>query len=156
MSDKVYLTHEGYKKLKDELDHLKKVERRQIAQQIKEAREQGDLSENAEYDAAKEKQARNEYRIHMLQEKLSLVEIIKIGKGDSKEVVVGSSVELENLNDKTKLTYTLVDASEADFGSGKISISSPVAQGLLGHKQGEEVEIVIPAGILKFKIISIF
>ena len=155
MAERVYLTRHGYNKLKKELDHLKGFERREIAQAIKEAREQGDLSENAEYDAAKEKQGRIETKIRQLEDRLGRAVIIEEGDFDNSEVLIGATVKLKNLNNNAEVIYTLVDASEADFSKGKISINSPVGQGLLGHKLGEEVAISLPGNNLKFKILEI-
>jgi transcription elongation factor GreA len=155
MSDKVYLTREGYDKLKAELDHLKNVVRKEVVRDIKEAREQGDLSENAEYDAAKEKQGRTEGRISQIQEKLSRAEIINKDHLSNSEICIGTKVVIMDLDLKEKFEYTLVDVSEADFSCGKISINSPVAQGLLGHKTGEEVVINLPAKKMRLKILSV-
>lgn len=154
-TDRVYLTRKGYDKLKKELDHLKCVERKSISLQIKEAREQGDLSENAEYDAAKEKQGRIEAKIVQLEDKLGRAIIINADDFDSKEVRIGCTVKLLNLENNTEIEYTLVDVSEADFSKGKISINSPVGQGLVGYKKNQIAEIKLPAKNLKFKIIEI-
>jgi transcription elongation factor GreA len=154
-TDRVYLTRSGYDKLKKELDNLKLVERRSISLQIKEAREQGDLSENAEYDAAKEKQGRIEGKIVQLEDKLGRAIIINADDFDAKEVRIGCTVKLLNLENNTEVEYTLVDVSEADFSKGKISINSPVGQGLVGSKIGETAEIKLPAKTLNFKIIEI-
>lgn len=155
MAENVYLTRDGYNKLKKELDNLKLVERKDIARQIKEAREQGDLSENAEYDAAKEKQGRIEGRIRFLEDKLGRAIIIDDSQSDIDEVRIGVTVTLLNLDTNENIIYKLVDASEANFKEGKISINSPVGQALLGHKLEENVSINLPSKILKFKILSI-
>ncbi len=155
MADNVYLTRDGYNKLKEELDNLKLVERKDIAMQIKEAREQGDLSENAEYDAAKEKQGRIEGRIRFLEDKLGRAVIIDGSQGDIDEVRIGREVRLLDLDNKKEIVYKLVDVSEANFKEGKISINSPVGQGILGHKVEETVTINLSNKILKFKILSI-
>lgn len=155
MADRVYLTKTGYEKLKKELDNLKLIERKDIVQQIKEAREQGDLSENAEYDAAKEKQGRIESRIKFLEDKLGRAVIIESEDLDLDEIRIGCTVKMLNLDTNSEITYTLVDASEANFSEGKISINSPVGQGLLGYKVDEVAEIDLPAKKLKFKILSI-
>ncbi|MCP4482152.1 MAG: transcription elongation factor GreA [bacterium] len=154
-SERVYLTRNGYNKLKKELDHLKKVERKETSQAIKEAREQGDLSENAEYDAAKEKQGRVESKIVQLEDKLSRAVIMDPKEFDDSEVRIGSKVKLKNLENNTEIEYTLVDVSEADFSVGKISINSPVGQGLLGYKKGEKVEIELPVNILRLEVLDI-
>jgi transcription elongation factor GreA len=155
MSERVYLTRSGYNKLKAELDHLKFVERKETTQAIKEAREQGDLSENAEYDAAKEKQGRVEGKIVQLEDKLSRAVIMDSEEFDTSEVRIGSTVKLKNLDTDVEISYTLVDVSEADFAEGKISINSPVGQGLLGHKIDEEAVIDLPAKTLRFKVLDI-
>ncbi len=153
--DRIYLSRQGYDKLKQELDHLKQVERKEIALQIKEAREQGDLSENAEYDAAKEKQGRIEAKIVQLEDRLGRAVILETENLDANEVRIGSTVKLLNLETNSELTYILVDASEANFSEGKISILSPVGQGLLGHKKGDEAVIDLPSKKLKLKILDI-
>jgi len=154
-SDRVYLTREGYERLKKQLDHLKSVERPSISQQIKEAREQGDLSENAEYDAAKEKQGRIEGKIMQLSGKLGRASIINLEDLDDSEVLIGCSVTLKNLDTDEIIKYTLVDLSEADFSAGKISINSPVGQGLLGYKKGDKIDIQLPSINLRFKVLDI-
>ncbi|MFC1512543.1 transcription elongation factor GreA [bacterium] len=155
MDEKTYLTKEGYENLKKELEHLKIVVRKEVTEEIKTAREQGDLSENAEYDAAKEKQARVEKKILTLEEKLSRASIINTEDMQHDEVCIGAKVSLNNLDDNTDVEYTLVDESEVDFAKGKISINSPVAQGLLGHKVNDEVVIDLGANTLRFKITNI-
>ena len=154
-NERVYLSREGYQKLKAELDNLRLVERKAISLAIKEAREQGDLSENAEYDAAKEKQGRIESKIIQLEDRLGRSIIMDNDDFDNTEIRIGSTVKLMNLNDNKEVVYTLVDISEADFSQGKISITSPVGQGLVGYKLGEEVSIVLPANTLKFKVLDI-
>ncbi|MDR0676367.1 MAG: transcription elongation factor GreA [Elusimicrobiota bacterium] len=155
MADRVYLTRAGYEKLKKELDKLKIVERKEIVQEIKEAREQGDLSENAEYDAAKEKQGRIESRIAILEDKLGRAIIIDSEEFNNDEIRIGCEIKLLNLENNKEIIYIFVDESEANFSEKKISITSPVGQGLLGHKVNDFVEIVLPARTLKLKILSI-
>jgi transcription elongation factor GreA len=151
----VYLTRQGYEKLREELESLKTVRRRELSKEIEKARAHGDLSENAEYDAAKEAQALNEKRIAELEEKLARARILDDENIPKDEVLIGATVKLKDLDSKDVLEYTLVSEVEADFSQGKISITSPVGKGLLGHKENETVEIKIPAGILRYKILKI-
>lgn len=154
MAQEIYLTQEGYEKLVTELEYLKTTKRRQLAKAIGEARSYGDISENAEYDAAKDAQAHNEKLIAELEDKLSRVRILD--KNISKdEILIGAKVKLRDLDTDEEFEYTLVSELEADYEQGKISVSSPVGAGLLGHKKGESVEIKIPAGTLKYKVIEI-
>ncbi len=154
MSDDIYLTQEGYEKLVNDLEHLKTVKRRALSKAIGEARAHGDISENAEYDAARDAQAHNEKEIVVLEDKLARVRILD--KNISKdEVLVGATVRLKDMDTLEELEYTLVSELEADYNQNKISISSPVGGGLLGHKENEIVEIMIPAGTLKYKIVKI-
>jgi transcription elongation factor GreA len=155
MSKISYYTEEGLKKLKKELDHLKFVERPNISQQISDARDKGDLSENAEYDAAKEAQGLLEMKIAKLEEMYSGARVIDQSQLDSDKVLVLSKVKIKNLNNNNIITYTLVAETEADFKKGKISINSPIGKGLLGKKVGETCEIIVPAGKIKFKILNI-
>ena len=150
-----YYTEEGLKKLKKELDHLKFVERPNISQQISDARDKGDLSENAEYDAAKEAQGLLEMKIAKLEEMYSGARVIDQSQLDSDKVLVLSKVKIKNLNNNNIITYTLVAETEADFKKGKISINSPIGKGLLGKKVGETCEIIVHAGKIKFKILNI-
>ncbi len=150
-----YLTREGCLKLSEKLDYLKSVKRREIAKAIEEARGHGDLSENAEYDAAKEELTRNERNIADLQDKLSGCRIIDDEDIPRDKVYIGATVKLHDLVDNEEVDYLLVSEAEADFKSGKISITSPIGRGLLGHKEGETVEITTPAGVLRYKIIRI-
>ncbi len=151
----VYLTKKGYEKLSLELEHLKTVRRREISKAIGTAREHGDLSENAEYDAAKDAQAHNEKRISELEEKLSRVRIIEDQDIPHGEVLIGATVRLRDLDTQEEFEYTLVSEEEADYERNLISITSPVGTGLLSHKENEEVAIKVPAGILKYKILKI-
>ena len=155
MSDVSYYTKEGLKKLKDELNHLKDVERPKASNAIGEARDKGDLSENAEYDAAKEAQGMLEMKISKLEATLSNARLIDESQLDLSKVLVLSKVTIKNLNNQMQLNYTLVAESEADLKSGKISVSSPIGKGLLGKKVGEIAEVTVPSGILKFEIVSI-
>jgi len=154
MAGEIYLTQEGYEKIATELEYLKTVKRRQLSKAIGEAISHGDISENAEYDAAKDAQGHNEKRIMELEEKLARVRILD--KDIPKDqVLIGATVDLEDMDSGEKLQYILVSELEADYNQNKISISSPVGSGLLGHRENEVVEIKIPAGILKYKIIRI-
>lgn len=155
MSQVNYFTEEGLKKLHDELNHLKTVERPNISRQIAEARDKGDLSENAEYDAAKEAQGLLELKISKMEELLSTARILDESMIDTSKVSVLSKVRIRNVANKAEMTYTLVAETEADLKSGKISVTSPIGKGLLGRKKGEVAEIEVPSGIMKFEIIEI-
>ena len=150
-----YLTPEGYKKLQEEIEHLTCVERPSISRQIAEARDKGDLSENAEYDAAKEAQGLLEMKISQLQILFRNSRVIDESKIDPSKVQILSKVSLKNLKTGTKVTYTLVAEKEADLKTGRISISSPIAQGLLGKKNGDKVLIHVPSGSIEFEIVEI-
>jgi transcription elongation factor GreA len=151
----VYLTKEGYQKLAEELERLKTVKRREIAKALSEARAHGDISENAEFDAAKDAQALNEKRIAELEGKLSVARILDDENMPKDEVLIGATVKIKDLDADEELEYTLVSEEEADYAQNKISVSSPVGSGLLNHKTGETLKISVPAGILRYKIISI-
>ncbi len=155
MSDVSYYTEEGLNKLKDELNHLKDIERPKASNAIAEARDKGDLSENAEYDAAKEAQGMLEMKISKLEAILSNARLIDESQLDLSKVLVLSKVTIKNLSNQMQLKYTLVAESEADLKSGKISVNSPIGKGLLGKKVGEIAEVVVPNGTIKFEIISI-
>ena len=155
MSDVSYYTEEGINKLKDELNHLKDIERPKASNAIAEARDKGDLSENAEYDAAKEAQGMLEMKISKLEAILSNARLIDESQLDLSKVLVLSKVTIKNLGNQMQLKYTLVAESEADLKSGKISVNSPIGKGLLGKKVGEIAEVVVPNGTIKFEIISI-
>jgi transcription elongation factor GreA len=155
MAEPKYYTREGLDKLREELDHLTTVERPAISRQIAEARDKGDLSENAEYDAAKNAQGMLEMKIAKIQEEISNARIIDESKMDIKKVLILSTVKLLNLKNGTVMTYMLVPESEANLKLGKISVTSPIAKGLLGKLVGEKVEIDVPAGRLSFEIIEI-
>ena len=152
---KTYLTKEGYEKLRKKLEYLKTVRRRELSKEIGIARKHGDLKENSEYDAAKNAQGLNEAKIFELESKLSNGRIIDYEDIPTDKVLIGAIVKLKDLDSGEKIQYTLVSELEADFSEGKISVSSPVAQSLLGHKENETVEIKIPAGILRYKILKI-
>ena len=155
MSEVSYYTVEGLKKLKDELNQLKDIERPRASNAIAEARDKGDLSENAEYDAAKEAQGMLEMKISKLEEIVANARIIDESQLDVSKVLVLSKVQIKNLNNNMTMNYTLVAESEADLKSGKISVNSPIGKGLLGKKVGDIAEINVPNGILKFEIVSI-
>ncbi|MCD4725622.1 MAG: transcription elongation factor GreA [Bacteroidales bacterium] len=155
MAEVKYYTKEGLQKLKDELEQLETIQRPGISRQIAEARDKGDLSENAEYDAAKNAQGMLELQISKLQEEIRNARIIDESKMDSSKVLILSVVKIKNITNKAVMTYTLVPESEADLKSGKISVSSPIAQGLLGKKVGDTAEIQVPAGKITFEIIEV-
>ncbi|MCG2462867.1 transcription elongation factor GreA [Flavobacteriaceae bacterium F89] len=155
MSKVSYYTAEGLKKLKDELNQLRDVERPKASQAIAEARDKGDLSENAEYDAAKEAQGLLELKISKLEETLASARLIDESQLDISKVLVLSTVKLKNQGNGMEMKYTLVAESEADLKAGKISVSSPIGKGLLGKKVGDTAEINVPNGILKFEILGI-
>ncbi len=152
MNQVKYFTKEGLEQLKDELEKLKSVERPAVSQMIAEAREKGDLSENAEYDAAKNEQGMLELRISKLEETLANARVIDESQLDDSRVSILSRVKLKNLKTQAVVTYTLVPENEADIRNGKISVNSPIARGLLGKKEGETAEIDVPAGLMKFKV----
>ena len=151
----IYMSREGYEKLREHLKYLKEVKRKEIAQALEHARSLGDLSENADYDAAKEVQAFNEKSIAELEGKLTRARIIEEEKIARDEVRIGAKVKLKDLESGEELEYILVSETEADFTSGKISVTSPVGQGLLGHKENDIVQIKIPAGNLSYRILKI-
>lgn len=156
MSKVSYYTAEGLKKLKDELNQLRDVERPKASEAIAEARDKGDLSENAEYDAAKEAQGLLEMRISKMEETLSNARLIDESQLDTSKVLVHSLVKLKNQNNGMEVTYKLVAQSEADLKSGKISVDSPIGKGLLGKKEGDMAEISVPNGTMKFEILKIW
>ncbi len=155
MSASKYYTEEGLEKLKKELEQLVRVERPKISQQIAEARDKGDLSENAEYDAAKEAQGLLEMKIAKLQEEIRNARIIDESKMDTSKVLILSTVKIKNLKNNRVMSYTLVPEKEADLKNGKISVDSPIAKGLLGAKVGDKVEVQVPAGTIPFEIVEI-
>ena len=149
------LTSQGMQALEDELQDLKVVKRKEIAQKIKEAREQGDLSENAEYDAAKDAQGLLEAKIAQLQDVISNCRIIDESQIDTSKVQILNKVTIKNIKTKATMTYTLVSESEADFKAGKLSITTPIAKALIGKKLGDKVEVQVPAGLMEFEIMDI-
>lgn len=155
MANYNYLTQEGYDKLKAELDELKSTGRQEVAKAIAEAREKGDLSENAEYDAAKDAQGMLEMRINELEKTLAHARIIDESMMDTSEVRLLTSVTILNKKTKKTMTYKIVSESEADLKAKKISASSPIGQGLLGKKVGEVAEIQTPAGVIHFEVVEI-
>ena len=150
-----YYTEKGLKELRNKLDHLKDVERPRASKAIGEARDKGDLSENAEYDAAKEAQGMLELEISKLEETLSNARIIDESKLDTSKALVHSTVEIKNLTNSAVMKYKLVAQSEANLAHGKISVDSPIGKGLLGKKTGDVAEIVIPSGNVKFEVLEI-
>lgn len=155
MSKVSYYTAEGLKKLKDELEQLKAIERPKASQAIAEARDKGDLSENAEYDAAKEAQGLLEMKISKMEELVANARIIDESTLDMSKALVLSTVKIKNQTNGMELKYTLVAESEADLKTGKISVTSPIGKGLLGKKVGEIAEINVPNGKLNFEILEI-
>ena len=155
MNEIKYFTEQGLQNLKDGLNHLKNVERPNITKEIAEARDKGDLSENAEYDAAKEAQGMLEAKIAKLEEQLSQARVLDESELDTSSVHLLTKVIIKNTENDTELTYAIVPESEADLMAKKISVESPIAQGLLGKKVGEIAEIEVPSGIMKFEIIAI-
>ena len=155
MSKVSYYTAEGLKKLRDELRQLKDIERPRASQAIAEARDKGDLSENAEYDAAKEAQGMLEMKISKLEEALAGARLIDESQLDNSKVLVLSKVKIKNQTNGMEMTYTLVADGEADLASGKISVNSPIGKGLLGKSVGEVADIQVPNGVMKFDILEI-
>lgn len=155
MAESKYYTEEGLQQLQSELDYLISVERPSISQQIAEARDKGDLSENAEYSAAKEAQGLLELRISKLQEKLAGAKIIDESKMDSSKVYLLCTVTIKNLKTGATMKYTLVPEEESDLKKAKISVESPIAKGLLGKKVGDKADVKVPAGTIPFEVIEI-
>lgn len=155
MTNISYLTQEGLDKLKAQLSQLQTVERPSISKQIGEARDKGDLSENAEYDAAKEAQGLLEMKISKLQNILATARVIDRSKITTDHIQLLNKVTIKNTNNGTKMTYTLVSESEADFKAGKIAITTPIGKGLLGKKIGDIVDITVPTGVIPFEILNI-
>jgi len=155
MSGVNYMTAEGLKKMKQELDHLVKVERPAISKQIGEAIEKGDISENAEYDAAKDAQGMLEARIALLQSQVANARIIDESKIDTSSVQIMNIVTIKNQKTGATMKYTIVSEHEADLKAGKISIKTPIAKGLLGKKIGDVVDIQVPSGVIPFEIVDI-
>lgn len=150
-----YYTKEGLQKLKEELERMKSIERPRISQQIAEARDKGDLSENAEYDAAKEAQGLLEMKISKLEDTLANARLLDSSKVDTSKVMVLSTVRIKNTATKAEMKYKLVSESEADLKAGKISVNSPIGKGLVGKKVGETAEIQVPSGTMTFEIMEI-
>jgi transcription elongation factor GreA len=155
MAEVSYYTKEGLEKLKEELQYLKTTGRSIISNAIAEARDKGDLSENAEYDAAKEAQGHHEDKIRKMEEALANGRLLDESKIDTSKVLALSKVTIKNLKNNTTMTYQLVSESEADLKGGKISVASPIAKGLLGKKVGDKTEITVPAGKIEFEIMEI-
>ena len=155
MSEISYYTQEGLDNLKQEVKNLETIERPKISQQIGEARDKGDLSENAEYDAAKEAQGMLEARISKLKNTLANARLIDDSEIDDSKVFILSTVKIKNITNSMQMDYTLVAENEADIRAGKISVDSPIGKGLLGKEVGEIADINTPAGVMKFEIISI-
>ena len=155
MSDIIYLSKKGYDDLKDELNKLKTVDRPNVINQIAEARDKGDLSENAEYDAAKEAQGLLEARIAKLEVDLSNSRVIDESKLDNSKVSLLSVVAIKNLANNSEMSYTIVSESEADLSQKKISASSPIGKGLIGKEVGDIADIVVPNGTIQFEILKI-
>jgi len=150
-----HLTPEGYEKLRKELEYLKTVKRRELSKAIGEARAHGDISENAEYDSAKDAQGMNEKKIAELSAKLAVAQILDNAAMSKDEVLIGATVKLKDMDSGEELEYMIVAEEEADFAENKISIQSPVGSGLVNHRKGDVVEIQAPRGILKYKILNI-
>ena len=155
MSKVSYYTEEGLKNLREELNKLKDIERPKISNAIAEARDKGDLSENAEYDAAKEAQGMLEMKISKLEETLAGARLMDVSQLDTSKILVLSKVKIKNEANGMEMDYMLVADGEADLASGKISVNSPIGKGLLGKSVGDVAEISVPNGTLKFKILEI-
>jgi len=155
MTKGTYLTEEGLKKLKEELDRLMNIERPRISKQIGEAIDKGDITENAEYDAAKDAQGLLEAKIMFLQSKIAHARILDESKIDTSQVQILNKVTIRNKKNNTTMQYTIVPETEANLKEGKLSVSTPIAQGLIGKKVGDIVNIKVPAGIIPFEIVEI-
>jgi transcription elongation factor GreA len=155
MTDVIYITEEGLHKLREELDQLRNVERPALSKQIADARDKGDLSENAEYAAAKEAQGLLEHKIARLEDIVARSRVLDESKIDTSYVRILSRVKIKNRSNNSVMEYLIVPESEANFKLGKIAVSSPIAQGLMGKKVGEVVSIKVPSGIIPFEIVSI-
>ena len=149
------MTEEGLRKLKEELVHMESIQRPEISRQIAEARDKGDLSENAEYDAAKEAQGMLEGKIAQLKSLIATARVIDESAISTDEIQIMNRVTIKNLKTKKDMTYMLVSESEADLKSGKIAVNTPIAQGLLGKKVGDKVDIQVPSGMLSFEVLDI-
>ena len=155
MSDKSYYSKEGFQKLKAELEFLEQVERPRLSQAISEARDKGDLSENAEYHAAKEEQSLLELKIVKLKATVASARVLDESQIDHSKVLIHSEVLLKNKKTNTQISYTLVADSETDLKAGKLSVNSPIGRGLLGSKVGDIVSIKVPTGILELEIVQV-
>lgn len=155
MSEGTYLTRDGYNRLKEDLDRLRTVERNEVLEKIAEARAHGDLSENAEYEAAKEEQSQIELRIANLERTLASASILDEKQIRTDKAYILTTVVLKNLDNGKQLEYTLVAPEEADSDIGRISVKSPVGKGILGKKVGEKLEIKVPAGTMRYEILKI-
>ena len=155
MSQASYMTEEGLANLKKELEQLTSVERPAISQQIAEARDKGDLSENAEYDAAKEAQGLLEMKISRFEDMVAKARIIDESKIDTSQVQILNKVKIKNTRNNKQVEYMLVSENESDIKSGKISVATPIARGLLGKKVGDVVDIKVPSGLMSFEIMEI-
>lgn len=155
MSDSIPMTEEGYNRLQEELKNLVRVERPKVVQDIAEARSHGDLSENAEYDAAKDRQGFIEGRIKELNDKIARAQVINPAQIDSEKIVFGATVTLFDVDSEAEVTYQIVGEDEADIKQGKISITSPVGRALIGHEVDDEVRISVPSGIRVYEITNI-
>lgn len=149
------MSEEGYKKILEEIHYLESVERPKASQAIAEARDKGDLSENAEYDAAKDAQGKLEAKIAMLKDQVANARIIDASKLSTDKIQIMSKVRLLNKKMNKEVTYTLVSESEANFREGKISIATPIAKALMGHKVGDLVEVKVPAGVQQLEVLEI-
>ena len=155
MDQDVILTEEGYERLKGELRTLKSVKRIEVAKQLETARAHGDLRENADYDAAKLAKAQLEAKIRSLEEKLMRAKVVDVKNAPCDKVYFGTTVELKNKKTGDKVTFTFVAEDEADIAKGRLSIQSPIGKALLGHAEGETVEVRVPAGVIPYEILKI-
>lgn len=155
MTKTAYITEEGLQKLKDELEQLVSIERPVISKLIAEARDKGDLSENAEYEAAKEAQGMLELKISKLKDTIANSRIIDGSKLDNKRIQILNKIKIRNTKNNSTMEYTIVSDSEADLKQGKIAVSTPIARGLIGKKVGDKVEIRVPSGVIPFEIMEI-
>ncbi|MEQ8623479.1 MAG: transcription elongation factor GreA [Vicingaceae bacterium] len=155
MAQVSYFTKEGLEKIKEELKQLRTVERPSISQQIAEARDKGDLSENAEYDAAKEAQGLLELKISKLETLISNARVVDESELDTSKVLILSKVKIKNIANGAEMEYTIVSEKEANMKEKRISVESPIAKGLLGKKVGDLAEVVVPSGTMKFEIVNI-
>lgn len=155
MAKVLYMTEDGLKKLKKELEFLTTVERPSISKQIAEAREKGDLSENAEYDAAKEAQGMLELKISRLEEQVALARIIDESRIDTDSIQIMNKVKIKNMANNSLLEYIIVSESEADLKAGKLSVTTPIAKALLGKKKGDVVSVKVPSGVVEYEVVNI-